>query len=188
MINTKSTDLLISPPGLPDKRFCDSVLMLTHHHSGGAFALCLNKITNHTLQDVVDELDINLDCELNFPLYWGGPVSPSTIWMLHSSEWAIDGSTVSINEDWSMTSCIEMFACLADGDCPRHFRIVYGYSSWAPGQLECELLGVGPFSKDNAWLIAKNPGPEWIMEQDPKKLWANATAEAGHQAVDSWLQ
>lgn len=187
MTETKATDLLIAPPGLPDSRFRNSVLMLTHHHSGGSFALCINRLSRHTLQDIVDELDLDLDCELNFPLYWGGPVSPNTIWMLHSGEWAIEGSTVEIDDKWSMTSTEEMFYCLADGDCPKHFRIVYGYSSWSAGQLDCELMGVGPYRPEHSWLVATNPGPDWIMDHPVEDLWAETTRLSSQQAVDSWL-
>jgi len=187
MIHAGATDLLIAPPGLPDSRFRNSVLMLTHHHSGGSFALCVNRLSKHTLQDIVNELDIDLDCELNFPLYWGGPVSSNTIWMLHSSEWSLPNHTVSINHQWSMTSHIDMFYHLADGDVPQHFRIMYGYSSWAAGQLDCELMGLGSWRREHAWLVAQNPGPEWVYEQPVDDLWANATTESCHQAVDSWL-
>lgn len=186
-IEAKATDLLIAPPGLPDSRFRGCVLMLTHHHTGGSFALCVNQPTEYTLQDIVEDTELNLDVELNFPVYWGGPVSPNTIWMLHSSEWSIPDATVSINDEWSMTSTVSMFIHLADGDCPNHFRIVYGYCSWAPGQLDCELMGQGAWRREHAWLVANNPGPGWLLEQPVDDLWANATTESSHQAVDSWL-
>jgi putative AlgH/UPF0301 family transcriptional regulator len=79
-----STDLLIAPPAIPDQRFRKAVIMLTHDTQQGSFALCVNKPTNHTLQDILDDNDI--DANLNFPLYWGGPVSQGTVWMLHDSE------------------------------------------------------------------------------------------------------
>lgn len=167
--------------------------MLTHSHSAGSFALCVNKPTKYTVQDLIEQatfeldIDIDMDCELQFPLYWGGPVSPSTIWMLHSSDWTLTDTTVEINEQWSMTSNINMFYHLADGDMPREFRIMYGYCSWAPGQLECELAGREPWRPEHAWLVARNLGPEWLFNQASEDLWENATTLSAHQAVDSWL-
>jgi putative transcriptional regulator len=180
----RATDLLIAPPGIPDPRFEKTVLLLSHDHRGGAFALCLNKITDHTVQDVTRELELEMN--INFPMYWGGPVSPGTIWMLHSSEWECE-HTVPIAEGWSMTSNEQMFYHLADGDCPRHFRLTFGYCSWAPGQLRAELEGQHPWKQNNSWLIAKNPGAEWLFEHAEEDLWTSATALCGQQAVASWL-
>lgn len=182
----RATDLLIAPPGMPDGRFRDSVLMLTHIRAQGAFALCLNKPTNFTLDEILQDSDIRVDNPPAFPVYWGGPVSPNSLWMIHSSDWVAEG-TVMITSAWAMTSSEEMFHCLAAGDTPKQFRIVMGYCAWAPGQLEGELEGQGPWRPENSWLVAQNMGPEWIMEQAPEDLWASATTLCSHQAVDSWL-
>lgn len=184
MIKPKSSDLLIAPPHIPDPRFRKSVIMLTHDHRGGSFALCVNRITEHSLQDIVSELGI--DTEMNFPLYWGGPVNSNTVWMLHSSEWEID-HTVTISEEWSMTSNIDMFKYLAEGKFPRHFRLMLGYCSWSKGQLQSELEGHPPWNHNNSWLIAENLGPEWLFDQPVELLWESCTTLSSHQAVDSWL-
>jgi len=184
MQKPKATDLLIAPPHIPDPRFRKSVLLLTHDHRGGSFALCVNRPTEHTLQDIVDELGI--DTALNFPLYWGGPVNANTVWMLHSTEWSCD-HTVEINEEWSMTSNIEMFQDFANGNFPKHFRLMLGYCSWSKNQLQSELEGMAPWNHNNSWLIAENLGPEWLFEQPVELLWDNATTLSSHQAVSSWL-
>lgn len=192
MITIQSTDLLIAPPNLPDPRFRNTVIMLTHSHPSSDFGICVNKPSKYTVQDLVNqaalELDteINIDCDLNFPLYWGGPVGTSTIWMLHSTDWNLD-SSVSIDDQWSMTSNIEMFHHLADGDVPREFRIMYGYCSWAAGQLSSELEGRSPWRPEHAWLVARNLGPEWLFNQPVESIWENCTTLSSHQAVDSWL-
>lgn len=180
----KQTDLLIAPPNIPDKRFRRSVLMLTHDHRGGSFALCLNHLTDLTLRDIAVEL--GFETSMNFPIYWGGPVNPNTVWMLHSSDWSCE-QTVEINDQWSMTSNVKMFESLADGEFPRHFRFMMGFCSWSRGQLQCELDGLPPWSHNNSWLIAENPGPEWIFEHPVETLWETATTLSSHQAVDSWL-
>ena len=186
MVQAQATDLLIAPPGAPDSRFKNTVLMLTHDHQAGAFALCVNRETHHTLQDLLEEADMKLDIGMNFPLYWGGPVSPNTIWMLHSSEWSIP-ETVEISAEWSMTSNIDMFSIMAQGDYPQFFRIMFGYCSWKPGQLHCELEGIAPWRKEHSWLVAHNMGPEWLFEQPVEDVWTTATTLSSHQAVDSWF-
>jgi putative transcriptional regulator len=178
------SDLLIAPPRIPDRRFRGCVLVVTHATSSGAFALCVNRTTEHTLKDVI--ADTGVDPIINYPLYWGGPMSPSTVWMLHSNEWVSDG-TVIINNKWAMTSNLEMFKALGTGKCPQHFRLMIGHCSWAPGQLEMELSGEGPWRPEHSWLVTKNPGPAWVMEQEDRLLWETSTTLCSHQAVDSWF-
>lgn len=177
-------DLLISPPNIPDPRFRGCVLLMTHNDTSGSLALCLNKQSDYTTQDILSKLD--MEGNLNFPLYWGGPVSPTTVWMLHDPDWSME-STIEINGEWSMTSNLNMFSHLADGDTPDHFRLVYGFCSWTKDQLKAELLGRPPWNPKHSWLTAKNPGPEWIMEMPVDELWTKATELSGHQAVDDWL-
>ena len=179
-----SPDLLIAPPTITDKRFTQAVIMLSHSYSGYDFGICVNKLTRYSLQDIIDELGI--DTNLNFPLYWGGPVSPGTVWMLHSSEWSTE-HTEEINEDWSMTSNIDMFHHLAIHDFPRQFRLMFGYCSWARGQLESEVKGTAPWNPKQSWLVAQNPGPEWLFEHPVDELWDATTELSGQQAVATWL-
>lgn len=180
----ESGDLLIAPPAMADGRFKQSVLLLTHCYHGGTYALCVNRPTKHTVQDVLYQTDIV--SSLNFPVYWGGPVDTTTVWMLHSIDWSIE-QTVNINEQWAVTSNIEMFHHLADNDYPKHFRVMFGHCTWAQNQLRSELLGRSPWSHNNSWLTARDPGPEWLFEQELEKVWEKTTMLSSHQAVDSWL-
>ena len=180
-----TSDLLIAPPGMPDLRFRKSVLMITHIKTPtGPIALCLNKPTTHTLSEATRELD--LDLNLNFPLYWGGPVAPGTIWMMHSMDWQIPG-TMSVGEGLGLTSSLEMFHCLADADTPKHFKLFFGFCSWNHGQLEAELKGSPPWSKQNSWLVAKNPGVDWVFETPEDHVWEQATQISAREAVNSWI-
>lgn len=179
-------DLLIAPPNIPDPRFRNTVLLMTHNDVTGSLALCLNRPSDYTIQDIFDKINFKLETDLNFPLFWGGPISPTTIWMIHENEWSMEG-TIEINEHWSMTSSMKMFVHMADHDYPKHFRLVYGFCSWAKDQLQAELRGLPPWSRKHSWLVAKNPGPEWIMEAPVDDLWRVTAELSGHQAVDDWL-
>ena len=86
MVEVKTGDLLIAPPSMPDPRFNQSVMFITHYNSRGAYALCMNKPTEHTLNTIVEPLGLKF--KIDHPLYWGGPVSLSTVWMLHDSDWS----------------------------------------------------------------------------------------------------
>jgi putative transcriptional regulator len=184
-VRAQAGDLLIAPPGMIDERFEEAVIMLTHSMSRGTFALCLNKPTDYMLQDILDE--IGVDMNLNFPLYWGGPMSPGTVWMLHDAEWTLGDHSEIINDKWAMTSNIKMFEAMAQGDYPQYFRMMFGYCSWAPHQLEAELDGLSSGGQVNSWLVAQNPEPDWVFETAADDLWTVTTSLSGAQAIDSWL-
>lgn len=186
-VKIETTDLLIAPPNMPDPRFRDSVIMISYFADTGAHGLCVNKPSGHTLDEIIsDNNDLNTDAVPRLPIYWGGPVNQNSIWMLHSTDWRCD-KTALISPSWALTSSSKMFERLCLGDYPKQFRLFIGYASWAPGQLDHELEGVGPWTKENSWLTAHNLGPEWLFEQDVDTLWASVVTLSCHQAVDSWL-
>lgn len=179
-------DLLIAPAAMQDPRFHKSVILITHHHKEGSYGLCLNRPTSYTVQDLVEEAELDIDCELRMPLYWGGPVQPNTVWMIHDPDWTTE-YTIAINEHWSITSHVNMFHHLADQDLPRYFRIFHGYSGWGPGQLQMELNSQGPWSKHSSWLTVSQIEPELVLEQDESQLWTATVELSARQAMDHWL-
>ncbi len=184
MLELLPSTLLIAPPGIPDRRFKNTVIMLTHSNDSADFGLCVNKLTAHSLQEITEPLD--LGPVPNLDLYWGGPVSPGTIWMLHDTGWSIEQS-VEINTDWAMTSHADMFTAIAEGNEPLHYRMFMGFCAWQQGQLVKELAGAPPWNHRHSWLTAENLGPEWLLGQSADVIWESATTLSAHQAVDSWL-
>ena len=176
--------LLIAPPTMKDGRFAKSVMLLTHNNQHGAFAICLNKPTRHTTESIKEEL--NIEANLPFQLYWGGPVNNGSVWLVHDNMWEIS-STMYVDDEWRITSDEAMFHHMADGDLPRTFRLAFGCASWAPGQLDMELSGKPPFSKSSSWLFTEKVSPEWLFETPVDELWDQATKLASTQAIDHWL-
>ena len=58
MIKVAAGDLIVAPPNMPDPRFNKSVLFLTHYNTRGAYALCLNRPTDYTLNEIVKPLGL----------------------------------------------------------------------------------------------------------------------------------
>ncbi len=177
-------DLLVSPPNLPDPRFDRTVIFLTYNNSRGSFGLCMNRRSEHTVNEILKPLDIVLDQDQ--PLYWGGPVNPTTVWMLHDSDWSID-NTVPIDEHWSLTSSTSMFDKIGSEGYPKRFRIFFGHSSWAPGQLNRELQGEEPWHHEHSWLTVKDPDSLWLINCDPENLWTTSCSICSQQAVEGWM-
>lgn len=176
--------LLISPPAMPDPKFSQTVLLLTQHGPQGAFALCLNRPTNQDVNKICVEMGITT--QLPFKIYWGGPLHPGSIWMIHTTEWECD-HTLHINDQWNITSHESMFHHLADGDAPKYFRLAYGFASWGPGQLDAEMRGSGRYVPGSSWLLLPDTKSEEIFEIPEMKLWSKATTMAASAAVDSWI-
>lgn len=185
MTQFKPGDLLIAPPAMQDPRFRNSVLLITQDTNQGTQALCINKPAGHMINDIIQALDLQL--EEDRPMFWGGPMGLNTVWMLHEAGWTAD-NTMPINDRWSMTSSMNMFNEVAQGNSPKWYRVMIGLSTWAPGQLEMELEGQGPFNIESSWLVAEAPGPEELFTQPPRDLWRNSCDLAGSQAVSHWLE
>lgn len=177
-------DLIIAPPQIADPRFRRSVLMVTHDHGHGTFAICLNRPTDHPLSQILEPIDIKLDWDQE--LFWGGPVNAQTVWMLHDTGWR-NQYTIPVNDHWSITSHVSMFEQLKSGDLPSRQRISFGFASWAPGQLLAELTGQHPWTHSHSWLILNRPDPDWLISVDPDDMWAQAMQQCGTQAVEHWL-
>lgn len=184
MIKVKTGDLLVAPPNMPDPRFNKTVLFLTQYNTRGAYALCLNRPTEHTLNEIVKPLGLEFIDDQ--PLYWGGPVSLSTVWMLHDTDWSVS-NTMRVNEHWNITSHEEMFHHLSKGVWPKRYRIMIGHAVWDAGQLDAEIEGEEPWSHRSSWLAVKNPDPNWLTDLEPEQLWPSSCSICGQQTVDSWM-
>lgn len=183
-LQLKKGDMIIAPPTMLDLRFRKTAILITYNDLDGSLGLCLNRPTNHSLSRVVREL--SLAREINFPLYWGGPVNPGTVWLLHSTEWQMD-NTITVNDGWSITSNEQMFHAIADGDLPRYFRFFLGFASWNSDQLESELRGEPPWTQQSSWLILEQPDAETLIEMDTENIWDHCLDLSGRQAVNNWL-
>lgn len=177
-------DVLIAPPQMLDSRFEKAVILLTHRDVDGTWGLVLNRPSGTTTQELFSRA--NIECDLDLELFWGGPVSPGVIWMLHDSSWSMD-NTIDLEHGWSMTSNPLMFRKLKEEGFPKHWRLFYGFAGWAADQLEGEIEGKRPWSRDHSWLWAQSLGPEWAFDQEALHLWENSLQLSGQQAVSSWL-
>ncbi|MCR4282340.1 MAG: YqgE/AlgH family protein [Bauldia sp.] len=146
--------LLIAMPMLNDGPFARSVVYVCAHSADGAMGITINRPANQiTFRDLLVQLDIiPQDREIRLPgpagrmlVHRGGPVETGRGFVLHSSDYYAENSTLPIDEHVSLTTTLEVLKAIATGTGPESALLALGYAGWSPGQLENEIL-------ENGWL------------------------------------
>lgn len=165
--------LLIAMPLIGDPRFHRGVVFIAAHDRGGAmgFNLTLPRQTM-MLDNMMEQTNIPHD-DLEFartPVMDGGPVEQERGFILHSSDYHRK-ETVFVNDDFYVTSTIDSLKDIANGNGPRHYIFILGYSGWQPGQIENELRG-------NSWLTMPAT-PQLIFQIPAANKWDVALNHMG---------
>ena len=183
---------LIAMPGMQDTRFARSVVYLCAHSSDGAMGIMINQPAPQiTFRDLLIQLNIIPEgTEIRLPgtagrmqVQRGGPVETGRGFVLHSSDYFIENSTLPIDEHVCLTATLEILKAIAVGTGPQNAMLALGYAGWAPGQLETEI-------QSNGWLHSPAT-PELIFDADLDGKYGRAlgmigidpsrlSSEAGH--------
>jgi putative transcriptional regulator len=146
--------LLIAMPGMSDERFSRTVIYLCAHSAEGAMGIILNKpAPDLRLPDLLVQLEIVPESDAimlpaqveQMQVLMGGPVETSRGFVLHSPDFFIEQSTLSIDPEICLTATIDILRAIATGRGPRNAMLALGYAGWGAGQLEGEI-------QQNGWL------------------------------------
>jgi len=165
--------LLIAMPGMGDPRFEKSVVFMCAHSAGEAMGLIVNKPAGGLrFRDLLDQLKIapGTDCA-DLKVHFGGPVEHARGFVLHSSDYASNSSTLRIDDRFGMTATLDVLEDMARGAGPERAMMMLGYAGWGPGQLEREIA-------QNGWLTAE-AGEDLVFSPDDGGKWARALATLG---------
>jgi putative transcriptional regulator len=125
------------------------------------------------------QLDVIKDAELiELPTHAGavkvlkgGPVETQRGFVLHSSDFFIEDSTLPIDDGICLTATLDILKAIARGKGPQKSILALGYAGWAPGQLENEI-------QENGWLHCPADA-ELIFGSDTDAKYAKALRKIG---------
>jgi len=172
--------LLIAMPLMSDRRFARSVVYLCAHSEDGAMGLIINQRAPHiSFPDLLERLGIvRSETEddrsreiLSMSIHVGGPVETGRGFVLHSSDYFANDSTLPIEDGVCLTATIDILKAIAAGEGPDQAILALGYTGWSPGQLENEIQA-------NGWLNCP-ADPDLIFAPDVESKYARAFAKIG---------
>ena len=165
--------LLLAMPQLADPNFSRSVVLMIEHSDLGSFGLVINHPSPIRATELLDSLEMRWGGDDAAVVWAGGPVSPSTGWVLHEPIGiaAPGGSgTIAITSTISLSTSPDRLRAIAHAP-PRNVRLLLGYSGWGPGQLAAEM-------SRGAWLHTA-ADPRLIFETPPDDIWDEAMRTLG---------
>ncbi len=184
--------MLVAMPSMRDERFSRSVIYLCAHSSEGAMGIIVNQpAANVTFPDLLVQLDVIPATDLiqlprraeTVRVLKGGPVETGRGFVLHSSDFFIESSTLPIDDGICLTATLDILRAIAQGEGPRSAVLALGYAGWAPGQLEAEIQHNGWLhcSADDDLVFGAETETKYVRAMrkigiDPAKL----SSEAGH--------
>ncbi|MDE7541096.1 YqgE/AlgH family protein [Gluconobacter sphaericus] len=161
--------LLVAAPALAETFFERTVIYVCAHSlQDGAMGLIVNRRLS---QPGLDDLFAQLGIEPNPPerrigVCMGGPVEHSRGFVLHSADWAGEGS-LDVDGQTSLTASLDILRELAAGQGPERAMMALGHAAWSPGQLEQEIL------RDSSWFVAPATD-DIVFGTDHARKWRQA--------------
>lgn len=166
---------LLSMPQLNGSYFGQSLILLCEHTADGALGLVINKPSQVTLADMLEELQLHVpdtaDVERRKVLE-GGPVARDRGFVLHRSILA-NSDCLRLASDLYLSGATAALDELLNDPEQADYMVLLGYAGWGAGQLEAEL-------KDNSWLTVEAASSVVFDVQAPKRL----TAAAAQLGID----
>lgn len=164
--------LLLAMPQLADPNFSRAVVLMIEHNEQGSFGLVINHPSPIKASELLESLEMIWRGDDAAVVWAGGPVSPSTGWVLHEPLGIAQPGqgTISITSSISLSTSPDRLRAIANQP-PRNIRLLLGYSGWAAGQLAEEM-------SRGAW-IHTDATPGLVFETPPDEIWETAMQTLG---------
>jgi putative transcriptional regulator len=159
--------LLVATDVMGDTRFAKTVIYMVRHSERGALGVIVNlPIAEVPYERVLRTYGLEApQGSGDVRVHYGGPLEETSTFVLHTPEWAGDGTTV-VDGGFALTADPTVLQAMARGAGPRRALFCLGRAGWAPGQLDVEL-------ETGAWAVASTD-ERLLFDEDPKQKWIEA--------------
>lgn len=180
--------LLIAQPRCVSNFFSRSTVLIARHSQDGAWGVIVNRVFSRLesgLTRVCAGMGVELDPDLDQPIWVGGPVETNRIHVVHTMDWHSQ-STLAITADLGITSDLSVITAIAGREGPQQFRVCIGMCGWSAGQLEGEMSGMPPWLPEHRWLWA--PATEHnVFDFSEVSQWQHGIMTAASITTSQWL-
>lgn len=172
--------ILIAMPTIGDDRFSRTVIYICAHSADGAMGIVVNKAADDlTFSDILERVNIipsdeqiTLSDDIrDKPVQIGGPVESGRGFVLHTSDYFAEDSTLPIEEGIGLTATLDVLRAIVKGSGPRRSILALGYAGWGAGQLEREM-------HQNGWLHC-DPDEDLLFAPDLDNKYDRAMHKIG---------
>src|SRR5688572_3481086 len=170
--------LLLAMPHLQDPNFTRAVVLMIEHNDDGSFGLIVNQPSTMDAATLLGAMDIEWNGDLEALVWSGGPVMPTSGWVLHGPTGVVaaavksleQGSTIEVVPGVALSTSPDNLRAIA-AEPPPQVRLILGYSGWGPGQLAAEMAR-------GAWLVA-DASPDLVFDTPADDMWNTAVRSLG---------
>ena len=156
-------EFLIAAKHLRDQNFYRAVILIVEHNDEGAMGLVVNRPSSIAVDTALGgQSSVSLD----EPVFIGGPVETSALFVLHDhlrpglqDREIVPGLFLAGSDDSLRT----VVSPESDADLHGHFRVYCGYAGWGSEQLEAEV------SRGDWWSVPADCST--VLEEDPYGIW-----------------
>jgi putative transcriptional regulator len=175
--------LLVATPLIDEGVFEKSVVLVVDHSDEGALGFILNKPSNYTADQLIDQTALSSSEHIpdGLPAWIGGPVAEDNALILYKPqayEWEMQSVVAISSHEKILKDMVRSFEKAPDAgseimlDGLKYpYRLMIGYAGWGPGQLEAEI-------NNGAWIEA-DLDEDLIFNSSCTHLWTHAMSKMG---------
>lgn len=153
---------LLAGRQLRDSNFFRTVVLVVEHNDAGSMGLVLNRPTDIEIREALaDHFELP---EASDPVYYGGPVEPNALFLLHDA--AVQaGGEMPVLPGLFIGANAEVFERIVTTAAATgtKYKVFAGCAGWGPGQLEGEL-------SRGDWMTTP-ADPDDVFHADPYEQW-----------------
>jgi putative transcriptional regulator len=163
--------VLVASPSMTDVRFRNAIIYIARHDAQGAFGLVVNRPQGvGSLEQVLRAFRLRADpTEARVTVYWGGPVEPGRGFVLHSTDYGVNGALM-VAGNLAVSRVESIAVAIAEGRGPRATLMAFGYTNWGAGQLDREV----------------NNGDWYVVPQDQELIFVEPDATKWKRAYSAY--